>query len=240
MLQLESFGREGVPMRLKTVEDRHFVCNHEHPFRLRSLKHMFKKIIGNSLAAILLLVPAITGSCQSVPSAEADAPTLTVGAGVSNFYLDFCCGRRMNGIDVWVQWRPNLGSQLLNRLSFQLEGRDINYGRPSSLSKMRQDTGLVGINGRIYRHHRFLIYGKAMGGMGSIDFPPFTTDLYYTHDTRNIWAAGAGVDYRISSHLTVRGDYEYQWWPNLFGRQHALTPNGVTIGAGWNFGRARR
>jgi hypothetical protein len=96
---------------------------------------------------------------------------------------------------------------------------------------MRQDTGE---GGAIYawNHYRnFRPYGKFLAGIGSIDFPPVGT---YSHDTFLVTSFGGGAEYRIWRHVWVRGDYEYQAWHHTFG-PHDLNPNGVTIGASYDF-----
>jgi opacity protein-like surface antigen len=126
-------------------------------------------------------------------------------------------------------------------VGLELEGHDINFGRPSDLSTMRQDT--FG-GGPIYtwRHYRtFHPYAKYMIGMGSIDFPPLpNSPPTYTHDTRTVYAPGGGLEYRAFRNLWVRGDYDYQYWPKIFGL-HTLTPNGCTFGVAYDFrGRGRK
>jgi hypothetical protein len=45
------------------------------------------------------------------------------------------------------------------------------------------------------------------------------------------------VECGVWSHVWLRADYEYQFWPPpLFG-PHALTPSGLMIGATYNFER---
>ena len=84
-------------------------------------------------------------------------------------------------------------------------------------------------------------YGKALAGLGSIDFPPLPySPPTYRHDDRTITAFGAGADIRTFKNLWVRADWEYQFWPDLFGSSHPLTPNGITIGAVYDFKGLRR
>ena len=94
--------------------------------------------------------------------------------------------------------------------------------------------------GPIYRYKRLgrvVPYGKFLFGYGGIDFR-FVGAGNYTHDTRNITAPGGGFEYRAFRNLWVRADYEYQFWPDLFGRT-SLNPQGFTAGAMCNFRRLR-
>ena len=104
---------------------------------------------------------------------------------------------------------------------------------------MRHDTAEGGPTYTWRRLRKFQPYGKYLMGIGSIDFDPLPgAPPTYTHDTRTIYAPGGGAQYRVFKSLWVRGDYEYQFWPNLFGA-HSLNPNGFTIGAMYDFGGRR-
>jgi opacity protein-like surface antigen len=195
----------------------------------------FRLILKLSLAAIFVIA-AIPAFSQVAPSAHEGGLPLVVGVGFSNFATDFGPGRRMDGVSVWADWQPSRLPGALRGLGIEAEGRDINFGRPSALSKMRQDTAE---GGPIYtwRHYRnFHPYAKYLIGFGSIDFPPYGT---YSHDTRTVLIPGGGAEYRAYRNIWVRGDYEYQYWRHIFG-PHDLNPNGVTIGVSYDFGSFRR
>jgi len=74
-----------------------------------------------------------------------------------------------------------------------------------------------------------------LGGFGGISFEN-KRDPLYTHDTRTIFALGGGADIHVWNKVSIRADYEYQWWRQLFG-PHDLNPNGFTIGGVYDFGR---
>lgn len=189
---------------------------------------------------------------QVVPAAEQGGLPLVAGAGVSGFNIDwgqdaFGRVRYMEGVTVWLDWNLTRlpGPSLLRGLSVEMEGRDINFGLPASLSNaelhdtgtnMRQDTGLGGVTYTWRGFHRVHPYGKALAGIGSIDFPPLAASPpTYRHDNRTITAFGAGADLRVWRSLWARADWEYQFWPDLFGSPHPLTPTGITIGAVYDF-----
>jgi len=185
---------------------------------------------------ILVFTSAKSGLAQSAYTAaqERHLP-FAIGAGLSNFDLDYGVDhgqeRRMAGITMWFDWSPPNATGLLRGFAMEIEGRDINYGRPSSLTRMRQDT-LVG--GAVYSWRSYRLvhpYAKYLMGMGSIDFPSRNT---YTHDTRAISAPGAGLEFRVFKSVWVRGDYEYQFWPHIFGPR-SLNPNGFTISTAYDF-----
>jgi opacity protein-like surface antigen len=190
------------------------------------LKPNFKLVF-----AALLAAAALPLYSQVSPAANQGGVPLVVGAGFSDFSIDWGPGQRMEGISAWADWFPFRLPGVLNGLGIEAEGRDINFGRPAGIPRMRQDTGL---GGAIYswNHYRnFRPYAKYLAGVGSIDFPPSGT---YSHDTFSILAPGGGVEYRVWHHVWIRGDYEYQFWQHVFGF-HDLTPNGFTAGVSYDF-----
>jgi opacity protein-like surface antigen len=181
-------------------------------------------------AAFAAISPAFS---QTIPAATQGQLPFTLGTGVSNLNVDWG-DNRMYGITVWAQWRPGDLPRLLDGLGLDIEGRDVNYGRPAALpSNFRMDT-LAG--GPIYtwRHYRnFQPYGKFLIGFGSIDFTG--PNPYYKHDTRTVYAPGFGFQYRLVRHVWVRADYEYQMWPDLFGNNNTFHPQGFTAGVSYDF-----
>jgi hypothetical protein len=137
------------------------------------------------------------------------------------------------------------GPGVLRGLGVELEGRDINFALPAVLSNsavgdsgtnLRQDTALGGVIYHWRRYRRVRPYGKVLAGLGSIDFPPLpASPAWYRHDDRTIVALGAGADLHVWRAVWIRADWEYQFWPNLFGDPHSLTPSGVTLGAVYDF-----
>jgi hypothetical protein len=202
------------------------------------------------LVAAVLVVSA-TANSQSVPAATEGrtSQTLMLGVGFSDYDTDWTYGLfsrtvaksgplngtavRMEGVSVWLDWKPTELPTRLRGLGIEVEGRDVNFGKPSTLPRLRQDTGLGGL---IYSHpiHRtFHPYVKYLAGIGSIDFPDLRFPNY-THDTRTLTAPGGGLEYSLGRGLTVRGDYEYQFWPKFLGTQLTLDPNGYTVGVSYS------
>ena len=187
------------------------------------------------ILAALFVAAAVPAKSQVAPAATRSQASLSAGAGVSYFDLDYGMSNKMIGISAWIDYRLPLMPRLLQGLGIEAEGRDINYDRPSSLYRMRQDT-IAG--GPIYtwtHYRRVRPYAKYLFGFGSIDFPKIGL---YDHDTRVVFAPGVGVDYRINAHFKARVDYEYQFWQAIFG-PNDLNPQGVTLGVLYTFGRNR-
>ena len=184
----------------------------------------------------LVAASASSSVAQSLYAAQERHLPIAIGSGLANFDLDYGKDRggerRMQGITSWLDWSPPNVPSFLKGVGLEIEGRDINFGRPSSLHRMRQDTiaGGVVYNWPRYRfvqpHFQYLL------GMGSIDFP--SRNPRYTHDTRAIQAPGAGLEVAVSHNVKVRCAYEYQFWPHIFGPR-ALNPNGFTLGTAFDF-----
>lgn len=185
--------------------------------------------------ALFFAIAAIPAASQVAPAADQGRWPIAVGGGISDYSLDWGASRRMMGITAWADWNFLKLPSVFSGLGIEVEGRDINFNRPSSLSRMRQDTILGGALYTWRRYRRFQPYGKYLLGFGSIDFPPFPNIPNYSHDTRTVYAPGAGVNYCVWHKVSVRADYEYQFWHAIFG-SNDLNPNGITIGAIYDFG----
>lgn len=184
------------------------------------------------LAALFLAV-AVPAHSQVAPAATRGSARLSAGGGIAYFDLDYGMSRKMIGLTGWGDYRLPHMPRYLHGLGIQGEIRDVNYARPSSLHRMRQDTYLGGPTYTWDHYRNFHPYAKFLLGIGSIDFPPIGT---YNHDTRAVFAPGMGVDYDITSCLSARVDYEYQFWHAIFG-PNDLNPQGVTFGVLYTFGR---
>ena len=185
----------------------------------------------NLVLAALFLVASFPAFSQVAPTATNDSGfPLVVGVGFSNFYTDW--SGRLDGVTVWADSDFYRGPSFLHGFGIEAQGRDLNFGRTGTDPKLRLDTAALGA---IYtwRHYRnFQPYAKFLGGILSIDFTDTPT---YSHDTRTDYAPGGGVEYRVGRNVRVRADYEYQFATDFF-NHHALNPNGVTVGASYDFG----
>ncbi|MFZ0303325.1 MAG: outer membrane beta-barrel protein [Terracidiphilus sp.] len=186
------------------------------------------------LSLVLMACFATPGTVfsQVAPEAYQGEFPFAIGAGASNFNMDWNKAR-MEGFTVWGQWRPR-PSGVLAGLGLDAEVRDIEWGRPGDVPvNLKETTGAGGPMFTIRAFHRLQPYGKFLIGLGSIDFR--SPSPYYTHDTRNVYAPGGGFEFRLHRELWVRADYEYQFWPQLFGRTRTLDPQGFTLGFNYDF-----
>jgi opacity protein-like surface antigen len=186
-----------------------------------------------SVTVLFLVAAAVPALAQVTYSAEEGNLPFTVGTGFSNFSDDWGnANPRQDGITVWLDWRLPYLPPVLHGLGLEAEGRDLNWATPSYLPGHRMDTGLIGPVYQWRRKGRIRPFGKYLLGIGSIDFPNGT---FYSHDTRTVYEPGGGVDVRFWSRFSARGEYDYQFWHQIFGL-HDLNPNGVTVGVVYDFG----
>ena|SRR6266851_2000568 len=79
----------------------------------------------------------------------------------------------------------------------------------------------------------YVPYGKVLLGRGTFKFPNSIDALSFT-----VISFGGGVDYRISSSIYVRGDYEYHRWLGFTDKVHnfpgPLTPQVLSIGVAYH------
>jgi len=173
--------------------------------------------------AVLFIVSSLPAFSQVAPAVKISGFPLGVGAGISDYFLDYGTGRRMVGVSAWADYT------LFHGLGVDVEGTSIFAARPSAISRMKQNT--IKLNA-IYRYHELFHlrpYVKGGGGLASIDFP--SRNPLYTHDTFTVYDFGGGLEYRAWRTLYVRADYEYQTVVHYESSVKNLNPNGFTIGA---------
>jgi opacity protein-like surface antigen len=67
-----------------------------------------------------------------------------------------------------------------------------------------------------------------MVGRGDFNYPYSEANLAY-----NLFAGGAGADFKVGQYLRVRAEYEYQKWSSF--PNGGLNPQIVTIGVAYHF-----
>lgn len=183
--------------------------------------------------AALMIVVSVPAFAQVAPAATSQGSLpLSVGGGFTSTELDWGHGRRMLGPTIWLDWNLSHLPSYLNGLGVELQARDIQFSRPSSLPRMRQDTFGGGAIYTVRRYKRIRPYGKLLLSYGSIDF--YNPNPFYKHDTRTVYSAGGGLEYHLAGRLWLRGDYDYQFWPHFLGG--TLDPQGITGGVSYKFG----
>jgi len=179
------------------------------------------------LAALLTLLTSPVFA-QVAPAVKIGGLPLGVGVGLSDYDIDYGNNLRMLGISAWADYN------LFHGLGIEVEGQSIFADRPDDLCspravicQMKQDSIKGGIIYKTRAFHGIHPYAKFLGGIGEIYFP--SHNPFYTQDAFTTYGAGGGVEYRVWRTLSVRGDYEYEFYEDFLGK-HALNPNGVTVG----------
>lgn len=157
------------------------------------------------LIAGALIVSVHASHAQAVPTASANM-TLSAFAGVSANYTGVELARNGDvtaGVD--IGFRPFAG------FFPALEGR-AQYPIDKGVL-VNQENVLAGIRlGR--RKERFNPYGDVLFGRGKLNFPtglsnPSGTFIVLSNTT-NVLSFGGGLDYNLSRHFGVKGDFQFQ------------------------------
>jgi opacity protein-like surface antigen len=172
---------------------------------------------------------------QVVPSATDKHLQLKIGAGFSDYNGDLGNGKLIGGV-LWIDAVPPHLPRALSGLALEIEARGVRTSQnsPSEYGAFREATAG---GGAIYnwRHYRnFRPYAKFIANLAGQNFN--IGDKAYHHESQVAYAPGGGVDYAITRNLWVRGDYEYQIWPDPFSNHSwYLDPQGVSVGLLWDF-----
>jgi hypothetical protein len=180
-------------------------------------------------------------NAQVTPSATQNGLVLKVGAGFSDYAGNLNNGQLQGGA-LWVDFVPPRMPSFLRGFGLEAEARGVTASDtlPTQPGAFRQSTVGGGPTYTYLRYPRFHPYAKFivsyagqsynLGGAGDRQF-----------ETQTAYAPGGGIDYRAYSNLWVRGDYEYQFWPDAFGSPNwYLDPHGITLGLAWEFKPRRR
>lgn len=188
------------------------------------------KFISAFVSLVLFSVLAANG--QSAPAVSGGNEHIQAGVEFSAFNTDVAFHPWEYGIGAYVDidgWHS---------LGIELEGRTIQFDEQDNT---RQDIASGGFRYVLHRRSKFKPYVKGLAGLGSADFYGGTYKYHPDrhHDTFSAVTTGVGMDYALSPHFMLRGEYEYQFWfdygRGALGGKGTVNPNGVSLGAGWRF-----
>jgi hypothetical protein len=161
---------------------------------------------------------AVSGNAQSVESATSRQFTVNAGGTASYFQPDEG-GNGLVGAGTFVDFHFTHWFQV------EAEGRWLRWNQYYG---EHQDNYLIGPRVPIRQFgDRTTLYGKALIGYGKMTFP-----FGYGYGTFTDLAFGAAVDHQMSRKLSVKADFEYQYWP-VWLNNSSLTPYGATVGVGY-------
>jgi len=190
-------------------------------------------LINRFLVAILLLMsPALFA--QSAPSAEGPGGSIWAGAEMSSFNPDWGCKQSSPFNCFSKQLIGVAGFTDINRLigPVGVEGEVRWLGVRGPGHNVTEANYLVGPRYQVLARPRLSVNVKALAGLSTI----------HVNRGWGAWtsfAPGATVGYRLTRRLMVRGDYEFQIWPNYVGARgrNGLTPNGFSVGLSYRLFR---
>jgi hypothetical protein len=194
---------------------------------------------------VLMLIP-VAAMAQSPESATGGNSSFWAGAEFSSFNPDFTCSSSapfgcrgqlfgptaLFDFNVAPKWGAEGEARWLhwNGYGGQIESNYIAGGRY-----------------RIIRYHRIDLWAKFLLGGGLITTPgyPAAGSLQGSYFAL---APGGTIEYPLTDRISVRGDYEFQFWPAFAGpptfnpttgaviqHDNGLTPNGFSLGVNYRF-----
>jgi len=191
--------------------------------RLPGLRHFYWTA---ALAAGLL---SSVARAQVVSPGFEPVHALWVGGEYSNIHAGFPyqSNQRLWGVGAFADYH------LSDRLDIEAEARFLRW---NSFYGETQDNYLAGPRYLVERFGRIQPYGQCLVGFGIMQYP-------FQIDNRRYFAVapGAGLNIRVSPKWTIRGQYEYQFWPGSPNYsdepKHEITPNGFQVGVAFRLFR---
>ena len=193
---------------------------------------------------LFLLLPAVlfAQSPRSVVGGEAglwvagEMSTINPDWGCPNS-SPFSCANQLIGPTALFDFNAH------DRWGAEGEARWLHW---HGLGGLTQADYLLGPRYRFFQRDRFNVWAKLELGGGWITTPGYPSAPGSLKGSYFVYAPGATVDYRLSHRWSVRGDYEYQFWPSFVGsptvsggtvvqHNHGLSPDGFSVGVAYRF-----
>lgn len=185
--------------------------------RLRGVCVLTKIFI---LTCLLGGTSGLYGQASATASRTAD---LKIGGGFTIANGDYS-GRYKGGMAFFTyDFTPHLG----------IEG-NFHFIKGGGSSNLYEKTYEIG--GRYFRNYadgKLSPYVKVMYGRGVFNFPAYVPNGPHPNLAYNLFAGGAGIDYKVLPYMYVHGDFEYQHWLGF--PPSGLTPTLFSIGAAYHF-----
>jgi opacity protein-like surface antigen len=166
-------------------------------------------------------IASFQAAAQVAPAASVGGLPIGVGVGFSRYLLDYGPGRYMEGPVA----RASVG--LFHGLGVDVSARSLFMDTPSALTRMEQSTFLLGGYYEASPILHIQPFARFAGGIGVIEFP--SRNPAYTRDSYTVYAPSGGVEVPVTRKLSIRAEYEYQFWKQFHG-PNDLTPRGATLG----------
>lgn len=174
------------------------------------------------MAALTAGLSANATWAQTVPSATRPSHALWVGGEYSNINAGFPygSGQRLWGAGAFADYH------LTSHIGLEAEARFLRF---NSFYDETEDHYLAGPRYMARSFGRFQPYAQFLVGDGIIQYPfGIGNGSYFAI------APAAGTNYRIARRCSLRGEYEYQLWPESPGianePAHRIAPQGFHLG----------
>lgn len=204
--------------------------------------------IAGVFAGLLILAASVAAGAQSAPSAYGRTFSLTAGAMASGFRPDWPDGSA-TGTTVYplVGVGAYVDAHFTHWFQLEAEGRWLRF---NEYYGEHEDNYLIGPRVPIKQFGKFQTYGKALIGLGKMQFPE--GDIFASGSYTAI-ALGGTLEYHLSPRWNIRAlDFEYQDWPLWPGKfppasqipegtygygnyGKTLQPIGLSVGIGYRF-----
>ena len=154
---------------------------------------------------------------------------LWVGGEYSNIHASFPyqSSQRLWGVGAFADYHWS------EKIEIEAEARFLRF---NSFYSESEDNYLAGPRYLVKKFGKFQPYGQCLVGLAEMQYPFSIGSMQYL-----ALAPGGGMNYRISTKWTLRGEYEYQFWPgspNFVNEPaHEITPNGFHVGLAYRIHR---
>jgi len=193
---------------------------------------------------VFLIVPA-AGLAQVPRSAVGGNASLWAGGEVSSFNPDYDCTSNLpfNCAHQLVGPAAFFDLNVTSKWGAEGEARWLHW---NGYGGEVESNYLGGARYRAFRRGRLDGWVKMLGGAGLITTPYFPVAGSLKGSYFAI-APGGTLQFRLTDRISLRGDYEYQFWPAFTGpptysstgalveHNNGLTPNGFSLGVSYRF-----
>lgn len=192
---------------------------------------------------LLLLIAPAAALAQVPPSAVGGNSSLWAGGEISSFNPDYNCSGSLPFKCPLIGPAAFFDFNVTSKWGAEGEARWLHW---NGTSGEIESNYLAGGRYRVFRYRRLNGWVKMLAGAGLVTTPnfPIAGSLRGSYFAL---APGGTAELRLTDRISLRGDYEYQFWPAFAGppsysstgallqHNNGLTPNGFSLGVSYRF-----